>query len=287
MIGCEVCGEPTRPWVLDTGNELDRCPRCGHVMRELRRCPAGARADSWGGDTGLDRVRLRLTYRRLRRAAGRPRRVFEAGYGGGGLLARFAADGSEIAGAEPGVLGVPVDPRVVATGRLFPGPVEQVPVDLDGTFDLVYAVHVAEHVADPVAFAARCARLLGPGGVLVWLTPTADSHGPHLFGSSWWMLEDPSHVRFFSEASVRLLLRDQGLADITVIRCLGDSLSVEAASLVRRLRGRGDRPGAGVLPGLGVRALSAAVLPVTLAARAVSPRLRPTLQVVARRPGPP
>lgn len=285
MSSCEVCGAPTRPWVLDTANQLDLCPRCGHVVRDLRRCPASARVEDWGGDAGLDRVRLRLTYRRLRRAAGRPQRVFEAGYGSGGLLARFLADGSEVAGAELGLLGVPVDPWVLAAGRLVPGPVEQVPAELHGAFDLVYAVHVAEHVADPRRFAEACARLLRPGGVLVWLTPTADSDGPHLFGPAWWMLEDPGHVRFFSEESVARLLRDVGFQAVTVTRCMEDSLSVETSSLVRRF-GRGGT-GDGALRRRWTQVLAAVSLPAVLAARAVRPRLRPTLQVTARWPGTP
>ncbi len=41
----------------------------------------------------------------------------------------------------------------------------------DGTFDLVYANNVAEHLEDPTAFIAEIARVLKPGGVLLIKTP--------------------------------------------------------------------------------------------------------------------
>ena len=41
----------------------------------------------------------------------------------------------------------------------------------DGAYDLVSALEVIEHVADPATFAAGLARVLAPGGVLILSTP--------------------------------------------------------------------------------------------------------------------
>ena len=43
--------------------------------------------------------------------------------------------------------------------------------ELGGTFDLVTAMEVIEHVADPAAFAASLAARLAPGGLLILSTP--------------------------------------------------------------------------------------------------------------------
>ena len=43
--------------------------------------------------------------------------------------------------------------------------------DVDGAYDLVSALEVIEHVADPATFAAGLARVLAPGGVLILSTP--------------------------------------------------------------------------------------------------------------------
>ncbi len=43
--------------------------------------------------------------------------------------------------------------------------------DLEGTFDLVTAMEVVEHVADPKSFLADLAARLSPGGLLILSTP--------------------------------------------------------------------------------------------------------------------
>jgi SAM-dependent methyltransferase len=278
-----VCGGPTADWVLGPGQVLDRCAECGHLRRDLHHCPAGARAAAWGGEARLDGVRLELTYRRIRRALpAPPHRVFDVGHGTAALLRRFLDGGADVVdGTDPGSLGLTPDPVVAARGGLRHVPVEEVAPPAGG-YDLVTAVHVVEHAPDPVRFVRACARLLAPGGSLVLLTPAGDSDGLRLFGPHWWMLEDPTHVRFFTADSLSRLVSAAGLRT-QVQRLVADSLAVEAASAWRRA---GRRPPEGVLPAAVTRATAVASLPLVLPARVLRPRLRPTLQAVARRDGP-
>lgn len=283
-MACEVCGGPLRDRRLDADNVLAECEVCGHLERDLTRAPARHRDAAYGGEPALDRMRLDLTYRALRRAfdgAAPPRSVFEIGYGTGALLRRFHDDGALIAGADPDQLGLAVDPVVRAAGRLFPTGIEQVdPGQVQ--VDAAYGVHVLEHVDDPAQTLRQAYALLRPGGAVQCLTPSGDSDGLRTFGSAWWMLEDPTHVRFFTAESLGRAARAAGFTDVAVQRPVLDSLSTDVASLARRT-GRTD-VAQGALAARPVLAAAAVTAPVVLAARAVRPRLRPTLHLVARRP---
>jgi SAM-dependent methyltransferase len=226
----------------------------------------------------LDALRLRLTHRWLR-AAGRPKSVFEIGFGSGALLRRFHDDGATIAGVDPDQLAVGVDPEVSRHGTLFSCAIEEVP-ERAVAADLVVGVHVIEHVDDPVVTMRKAASLLSDSGRIVMLTPAGDSWGPSIFGSAWWMLEDPTHVRFFTAESLCRLAHDAGLVDVQVDRLVLDSISVDVASAVRAWRPPGP---AGALASAAVRRTVLATAPLVAGLRVVSPRTRPTLRLTARR----
>lgn len=278
---CEICDAPLRRHHLNGGGALDQCVACGHLVRDLTLAPAAHRQHAYGGEAHLDAARLALTYRSLVRS-GEPSSVFEIGFGAGSLLRRFHDKGATIAGADPDQLNIAVDEVVLATGNLHAGPVETLDVSGVKPVDLAYGIHVLEHVSDPVATMASVARLLAPGGRAEFLTPAGDSGGISAYGSAWWMLEDPTHVRFFTARSLEALARRAGFTDIEVRRPVLDSLSVDAASLVRLLR-PADRP-AGVLAERGVLLGGLALAPFVVAARLARPRLRPTLHLIARAP---
>lgn len=242
------------------------------------KAPANHRDAAYGGDPSLDAVRTRLTHRWLREG-GDPSSVFEIGFGSGALLRRFHDDGAVIAGVDPDQLALDVDPVVSEHGQLWSCAIEDLPRGAVEA-DLVVGVHVIEHVADPVATMATAAALLGESGRLVLLTPAGDSWGPTTFGAAWWMLEDPTHVRFFTADSLGRLARDAGLVDVRVDRLVMDSISVDVASTVRAVRPPGP---AGALASGVVRGAALATAPLVAGLRLVAPRTRPTLRLTARR----
>ncbi len=259
---------------------MERCDSCGHLLRDLERCPAQHRELAYGGEPTLDRIRLDLTHRELRRV-GTPRRVFEVGYGDGAMLRRFLDDGAEVAGIDPDQLGRQVDEVVRARGDLRVGGIEDA-ADLPGGQDLVYGIHVLEHVRDFRATLETSRELLLPGGQVSFLTPAGDSTSVERYGGAWWMFEDPTHIRFFTEESLTRAARDAGLVDIRVRRLLLDSLSVDAASIARAVRPRARARG--VLASRAVLGAAVASTPFVIGARLLAPGTRPTLQLLARRP---
>lgn len=281
---CEVCAGPTVPLQLDATNALSQCVRCGHLLRDPDRAPAGHRDQAYGGEPALDKARLALTYRSLRRHS-RPASVFEVGFGTGAMLRHFLDDGAAVAGADPDQLGLAVDPVVAAHGRLVRAPMEQIDPDAFDV-DLVFGVHVLEHVVDPMRTLELAFDLLRPGGQVQFFTPAGDSDGLRHFGADWWMLEDPTHVRFFTARSAQRAAEKAGFVDVQVDRPVLDSITTDAGSLARRItRARGRAPRSrGALDSTVVLAAAAVTGPLVVAGRALRAGLRPTLQLIARRP---
>ena len=98
------------------------------------------------------------------------RLVLDAGCGGGLVARELAAAGATVVGLDrsPGSLGVA---RRAVAGRFRPtqGRLERLPF-ADGVFDVVVAADVLEHVPDLPAAVAELARVLAPGGSLVFDT---------------------------------------------------------------------------------------------------------------------
>lgn len=279
---CEVCGTPCRDDAYGADVVLQRCPRCGHVMRDVARANAGARSHPWGGNQHLDRLRLQLTWRRLRRLLPRNRRlrVLELGFGAGHLLARLLREHHEVWGIERSLLEVPVRRDVLTRATLQQCAAEEAALP-QGYFDVVYAVHVIEHLTDPHCVFAHVHQALRPGGVFYAMTPNADSLGLTLFGAHWWNLEDPTHVRFYSQRSIAHSLRAVGFGTVSTRITRSDSITLDATSALRRIAPASDAHG--VLQSRARLLAAAAMTPLSLVARAAVPRLSPTIEIWATR----
>jgi 2-polyprenyl-3-methyl-5-hydroxy-6-metoxy-1,4-benzoquinol methylase len=116
-----------------------------------------------------------------------------------GLLLREARDfGFEAEGVEPSA-------SLVATARASGVVVHQgvLPHDAlaDRRFDIVSAIDVIEHVADPVELIRVAASYLAPGGVLAVVTPDIGSLAARMLGPRWWHLR-LAHVCYFDRNSL-------------------------------------------------------------------------------------
>ena len=163
----------------------------------------------WGGDP-----------RALRPLLGR--RALDVGCGAGLMTEPLAGMGAEATGIDAAPENIVVA-RAHAAGQGLAigyrtGGVEQ----LDGeTFDLVCAMEVIEHVADPAAFLSGLARALAPGGLLVLSTPNRTPLSRLALitvGEGFGQIPRGTHdwERFLTPAEVTALLVDAGLAVIDV-----------------------------------------------------------------------
>jgi 2-polyprenyl-3-methyl-5-hydroxy-6-metoxy-1,4-benzoquinol methylase len=134
-----------------------------------------------------------------------PLRILDVGCGTGLNAQHLAARGHT-------VVGIDLSPVAIEkfTQRGFQGIV----CDLEGaagaplpsgSFDLIFASEVIEHISDTARFLAELNRLLRPGGTLMLSTPNS-AFWPYrilgLLGQTASEYQHPGHVRFFSRRSL-------------------------------------------------------------------------------------
>ena len=119
-------------------------------------------------------------------------RLLDIGCGGGLVAEPMARLGAAVTGADAAEAniavarihaeqqGLQIDYRATTAESL---------VDEGAGFDVVLALEIVEHVADPAAFLATCAKLLKPGGLLIasTLNRTPQSFAAAIVGAEWIM----------------------------------------------------------------------------------------------------
>lgn len=156
------------------------------------------------------RARAALLFRRIKwdcppwRGQGR---YLDVGCGSGGALGVAQALGWRVAGVEVDEAAAEkarrFGPRVHA-GDLLGAPFAR------GEFDCVTALHVLEHVPDPVGAVRRMLEWLAPGGLLVIEVPNAGGLGARLFGRAWSGLDLPRHLSHLTPATLGAIVERAG-----------------------------------------------------------------------------
>jgi SAM-dependent methyltransferase len=157
-----------------------------------------------------NRYYARLAERLLRRTGGS--RLLDVGCGQGFLLMQmnprvetWGLEVSEYAASRCGEFA----PRArVVLGNIEEGLPAEIPA---GSFDVVIARYVLEHLKDPGAAMARCATLLRPGGYFLFSVPNTESPGRRLKGPQWFGCLDETHCSLLSPGEWAGLVPKSGL----------------------------------------------------------------------------
>jgi 2-polyprenyl-6-hydroxyphenyl methylase/3-demethylubiquinone-9 3-methyltransferase len=171
----------------------------------------------------INRPRVDFYLRQLGDLHGRL--VLDAGCGGGLVARELAAAGATVVGLDRSLGSLGVARRAVAgrSGGFRPaqGRLERLPF-ADGAFDVVVAADVLEHVPDLPAAVAELARVLAPGGRLVFdtINRTPWSWFTAVFGLERWLRMVPRGTHdwrlFIRPAELDRLLRAGGLEAVAV-----------------------------------------------------------------------
>jgi len=185
----------------------------------------------------INRPRVDFYLRQLGDLHGRL--VLDAGCGGGLVARELAAAGATVVGLDRSLGSLGVARRAVARGgsgdprgvprwdgtmgafRPTQGRLERLPF-ADGAFDVVVAADVLEHVPDLPAAVAELARVLAPGGRLVFdtINRTPWSWFTAVFGLERWLRMVPRGTHdwrlFIRPAELDRLLRVGGLEVVAV-----------------------------------------------------------------------
>lgn len=201
-----------------------------------------------GGDTGYTDYRsqersLRQTFRRLLHAMARSGmtggRLLEVGAG----LGYFLDEARGFYGRRTGIemsSGAAAAAADLSGATVLPG-IEA--LDADARFDHIVALHVVEHVPDPVVWVRSLARHLALGGTMVLATPDMGSLWRQAMGSRWPSFKYPEHVAFYDRATLPRLFSAAGLQRPVRLRYLNDfpmseilaKLGIGAPEIARRI----------------------------------------------------
>jgi SAM-dependent methyltransferase len=143
-------------------------------------------------------------------------RVLDLGCGAGAFTAQVAGAGHEVIGVEV------AEAALERCRRRHPGlEFGLVPIDgplpfEDGSFELVWASEVIEHVADTALWLSEVRRVLVPGGRLLLTTPSHGRAAIALFGLERYAEPLGDHLHLYTRRSLATLLEEFGFSGVAV-----------------------------------------------------------------------
>lgn len=233
MNPCVLCGGKDFEDRLEkNGYRVRRCRACG--LTQLNPLPSDealralyedeAYFESSESDRGYGRyaeqeAEYLATFaeevRHIQRFMPPPARLLDFGCGYGYFMRAAAEAGFDVWGIDLAERAVE-EARRHFPDRVFPGTLDEVTQLEKGSFDVIFASHLIEHIPRPAPFVQDLSEYLRPGGLLVFVTPNCASLLARVSGPRWVSFKIPEHVTYFNPATMRLLLENAGLEAIAI-----------------------------------------------------------------------
>lgn len=235
---CFRCGDPGQLQFVVEPHALRRCPDCDIAFISPRLDLAARNAmydeaeyfegsvysaDGEEDEGGLATfwqhrwARGRLdTLASFRERTGRPAagRLLEVGCAYGLFASRALDRGWDVAAMDVSAAGV-AHTRSRLGIEVHRGLVDDAPWE-PGSFDVVVAWDVLEHVPDPRVFLDRVRGFLRPGGTLALSLPNVDSWPARLLRRRWWTLRPDEHIWHFTPGTLARTLDEAGFTAVAL-----------------------------------------------------------------------
>ncbi len=251
---CAVCGSRRlKAMSAYRRAHLVRCRECGLVFAG-RRPTDEELAENYGGYSrdDYDSPITRQRYQQLLdgfepfRSTGR---ILDMGCGIGFFLEEAQHRGWEAHGSE-------FEPRAIEINREKGLRCVQAPITTGtfepGSFDVITAFEVVEHLQDPLAEAAVIAHALRPGGLFYCTTPNFGSLSRRLLRGRWSVIGYPEHLLYFTQSTLCSWLERFGFVAVEVTttgfspahlrRGLNGAASAQVSDEPLRAQIEGSRP---------------------------------------------
>ena len=97
---------------------------------------------------------------------------------------------------------------------------EQLPFD-DGSFDVIVAGEILEHLVDPASVVSEACRVLARSGVFIGSVPNSFHWRARLAFLVGRYVEDPTHLHLFSHSEASKLLQGFGSVELVPVGGIG------------------------------------------------------------------
>jgi len=200
LLACEACGFTTADVAL-SGKELENLYGAGYF--------AGGEYRDYVSERSMIEKHFRLRLKKLLEYIPDPgsKRLFEIGSAYGFFLWVAREKFASVAGIDisreaaeyaAGTLGLRVEAADFSQYE-FPAPP-----------DVVCLWDTVEHLSRPDLYLERIARSMMPGGILALTTGDVGSLVARFRGAKWRQIHPPTHLHYFSKATLRRLLERYG-----------------------------------------------------------------------------